>query len=513
MSKKSVIQVEQLKNLEPLASLSEERLQELVPLVYVEQLAIGGSLFREGDFDNQTVYLLSGEIQLKSSDGSIYRKLSEKSEDIRFPLDDSQPRRTSCSALSRVKLLRIDNSVLDYMMMWDQMAISENNESLEQSEKETQSKQQEQQPVSSKVLAEANNAPAGEQAASTGKETPTAETPKAEARLPAETQNMPEPVATSEQQIRDKSEAVEEQAARPKPVQQAGRPITGQEEKPAVSPGPTPQPAEAKASPAQGQRAEARAEPGQEQKQPEPESETRVVSAVGENATEQEKQSPATTSGSGDRSWIRKMRHIMAFKSMPPANIKKLLECMESIEVKEGETIIRQGEPGDYFYVLTEGEARVTRLIELATIEPGRSFGEEALISEDVRNASVTMNTDGVVMRLSKSDFDELLQEPMLQRLSPGEAKVMVAEGAVWLDVRHAREYHHSHLPHAINIPLHELRIRFDELDKSVMHVCYCSTGKRSSAAAFLLAQKGYKTSVLNGGVKVMAQDLQRNGG
>ena len=212
-----------------------------------------------------------------------------------------------------------------------------------------------------------------------------------------------------------------------------------------------------------------------------------------------------------DRSWIRKMRHIMAFKSMPPANIKQLLGRMESVPVYKGDTIVTQGEVGDYYYVLTEGEAKVTRTVELATLEPGRSFGEEALLSGSKRNASVTMLTDGVVMRLSMTDFNELLKEPLLARVSPDEARLRVAKGAQWLDVRHAKEYHHSHLPKAINIPLHELRLRMDELDKNIPYICYCGTGRRSSAAAFLLVQKGFQACVLNGGVQVMAQDLKRS--
>ena len=161
--------------------------------------------------------------------------------------------------------------------------------------------------------------------------------------------------------------------------------------------------------------------------------------------------------------------------------------------------------------MLTEGKAKVTRTVDLATLEPGRSFGEEALLSGSKRNASVTMQTDGVVMRLSKNDFNELLKEPLLTRVSPDEARLRVVKGARWVDVRHAKEYHHSHLPDAINIPLHELRLRMDELDKNIPYVVYCGTGRRSSAAAFLLVQKGFQACVLNGGVQVMAQDLKRS--
>ena len=383
MTNKRTISIEQLKKLEPIAAMSEERLQELMPLSYIEHLGIGANLFREGDIDNQTVYLLEGDVQLSTSDGKIDKIITYKDQQARFPLDDSQPRQASCSALTRVDVVRIDNSVLDYMMMWDQMAVSE---TAAMATRETAAQQQ---------------------------------------------------AASSQQQ------AIPEKPERPdftKPV---------------------------------------------------------VITE------------PA--SGDEDRSWIRKMQHIMAFKSMPPANIKQLLGRMESIHVHKGDTIVSQGEGGDYYYVLTEGKAKVTRTVDLATLEPGRSFGEEALLSGSKRNASVTMQTDGVVMRLSKNDFNELLKEPLLTRVSPDDARLRVVNGARWVDVRHAKEYHHSHLPEAINIPLHELRVRMDELDKSIPYIVYCGTGRRSSAAAFLLVQKGFQASVLNGGVQVMAQDLKRS--
>jgi rhodanese-related sulfurtransferase len=204
------------------------------------------------------------------------------------------------------------------------------------------------------------------------------------------------------------------------------------------------------------------------------------------------------------------MRHIMAFKNMPPANIKSLLEKMETILVKKDDVVVSQGTEGDYYYVLTEGEAVVTRVVELATLSPGASFGEEALVSEAQRNASVTMKTDGMLMRLSKDNFNSLLKDPLLERVSPDDARQQVNKGAVWLDVRHAKEFSHARLPKALNIPLHEIRLRLNELDKDKNYICYCSTGRRSSAAAFLLVQNGYKASVLNGGIKVMAQDLVR---
>ena len=387
--RKNPIDIERLRRLEPVSTLSEERLRELLPLTDTEQVPLGGCLFREGDLDNQTLYLLAGDVQLRSSSGRIDRIITDRDPEARFPLDDSQPRQATAVALTRVEIMRIDNNVLDYMMTWDQLASAE-----------------------------------------------------------------PPPVPADEASA---GEAAEEAPVEPETAVAAR--------------------------------------------------DTADAPPAGESTSASSEAAAASTSG-GDRSWIRKMRHIMAFKAMPPANIKRLLERMESVEVKAGERIIEQGEPGDYYYVLTEGEAKVTRTVELATLQPGIGFGEEALISGGQRNATVTMLTDGVVMRLAKADFDALLREPMLQRLSPDEARVAVAGGARWLDVRHAREYHHAHLPKAVNIPLHELRMRLDELDRDIAWICYCGTGRRSSAAAFLLAQKGYRASVLNGGVRVMAREL-----
>ena len=418
MSKNTQVSAERLKQLEPISALSDARLEELVSLSYMEKVGLGVSLFREGDVDNQTVYLLDGDVQMTSSDGRVDKLVSSKSQEARFPLDDSQPRQVSATAMTLTEIVRIDNSVLDYMMMWDQMAMSEEPEP--EPEPEPESKASE--------------------------ETSPAEV--IEADQPSESME-----AIAKTQVIDAVEQAEI----------------------------------AKVS-----------------------SKTEIIDAVAEHDAAKVNTPSPPAKGGEDRSWIRKMRHIMAFKNMPPANIKRLLERMESMPVKQGDVIIEQGSEGDYYYVLTDGQAKVTRTVELAELNPGASFGEEALVSGGTRNASITMMSNGIVMRLSKGHFNELLKEPLLNRTSPDEARLSVAKGAKWLDVRHAREFSYSHLPKAINIPLHEIRMRMEELDKDVHYICYCGTGRRSSAAAFLLIQQGYEVSVLNGGVQVMPQDLQR---
>src|SRR5690606_17402385 len=140
--------------------------------------------------------------------------------------------------------------------------------------------------------------------------------------------------------------------------------------------------------------------------------------------------------------------------------------------------------------------------LTLATLGDGDAFGEEALLSEAKRNANVIMTTDGVLMRLSKEDFNQLLKEPMLSWVTAQEAEQMVSSGsACWIDVRLESEFKNNGLPGALNIPLFMLRMKADSLDSGKKYILYCDTGRRSSAGAFLLSERGLQAYCLKGGL------------
>jgi rhodanese-related sulfurtransferase len=194
------------------------------------------------------------------------------------------------------------------------------------------------------------------------------------------------------------------------------------------------------------------------------------------------------------------------FAHLPSANIGKLLNCIEAIAVWEKDVIIREGEEGDYYYLIESGRAQVTRLVGganlvLAELKSGDVFGEEALISDSKRNATVTMKNNGVLLRLKKQDFLKLMQEPLLHRISYQDAKQKVAQGGVWLDVRHPPEYRYDKLVGAINVPLNDIRNAIGVLSKQATYIAYCQSGRRSAAAAFILAQAGYEVYVLENGL------------
>jgi CRP-like cAMP-binding protein len=206
--------------------------------------------------------------------------------------------------------------------------------------------------------------------------------------------------------------------------------------------------------------------------------------------------------------WLSRILQSELFSRIPPSNIQKLLATMESVEFAAGDKVVSQGGPGDYYYIVQAGTCAVTRLsskgkdeITLAELSPGDSFGEEALISNSKRNASVIMLTDGELVRLTKDDFIELIKKPIISTVTLTEAHEMVAGGAVWLDVRFADEHSESAVPDSLNIPTNTLRSLADEkLDPGTPYIVYCDTGGRSSTATFLLAERGFDAYFVEGG-------------
>jgi CRP-like cAMP-binding protein len=212
----------------------------------------------------------------------------------------------------------------------------------------------------------------------------------------------------------------------------------------------------------------------------------------------------------GTDDWMTTLLQTKAFHRIPPANIQAIFMRMQQVNYKAGDVVIKQGDDGDYFYVITRGRCSVTREtplnkegIKLAELGVGDTFGEEALISESRRNATITMLTDGSVMRLGKQDFNVLLNEPMLDWVDYAEAKQIVAAGGKWLDVRLPSEFDASHEPEAINIPLYFIRLKVSTLDPELTYVLCCDTGSRSSAGAYILNERGLNTRVLKGGLNM----------
>jgi CRP-like cAMP-binding protein len=106
------------------------------------------------------------------------------------------------------------------------------------------------------------------------------------------------------------------------------------------------------------------------------------------------------------------LAQVPLFAGVPPRFIKRLAGEMDEQRFMEGATIVRKGEPGETFYVLVEGEAKVAdeNGKRLAQLIPGDFFGEISLMDGGPRTATVVAETPLTALALSRKDFRSMLE-------------------------------------------------------------------------------------------------------
>ena len=107
---------------------------------------------------------------------------------------------------------------------------------------------------------------------------------------------------------------------------------------------------------------------------------------------------------------IRLLRSIGIFAPLPAPSIEALARELEPITVTAGTTVIREGDPGDRYYAVGDGELDVTRGDELLRrLGRGEGFGEIALVRDVPRTATVTARTDTLLYSLDGELFVETI--------------------------------------------------------------------------------------------------------
>ena len=106
------------------------------------------------------------------------------------------------------------------------------------------------------------------------------------------------------------------------------------------------------------------------------------------------------------------LAQVPLLAGMPSRFLKRLGDKVDEQRFMEGATIVRQGEPGDTFYVIVEGEAKVKdpNGRTLSRLIPGDFFGEISLMDGGPRTATVVAETHLTALALSRKDFGALLQ-------------------------------------------------------------------------------------------------------
>ncbi len=101
------------------------------------------------------------------------------------------------------------------------------------------------------------------------------------------------------------------------------------------------------------------------------------------------------------------LAHVPLFSGLPRRFLKRIADRLEEQRFMEGATIVRYGDPGETFYVITEGEAKVQNRSgrTLTRLVPGDFFGEISLMDGGPRTATVVSETHLTALTLSRKDF------------------------------------------------------------------------------------------------------------
>lgn len=205
----------------------------------------------------------------------------------------------------------------------------------------------------------------------------------------------------------------------------------------------------------------------------------------------------------GEDDWLAKLLATPLFGRLSPSHLHALLARFEYLEAKAGEAVVRYGEPGEHFYVLKRGRAQVSLPGGQpgTVLEVGDFFGEEALVSDAVRSANVTMLEDGELARLAREPFVELVRPSLIPQISSQQLAKLSGFGSrayLLLDVRLPLEYRQGHVPGSLNLPVARLRGEAPSLAHDPLYVVTGEGGLRSELAVHLLNQLGFEAYLLS---------------
>jgi rhodanese-related sulfurtransferase len=217
--------------------------------------------------------------------------------------------------------------------------------------------------------------------------------------------------------------------------------------------------------------------------------------------------------------WMTALLKSPIFQRLPPINLQKILLKLEDIQFKKHEDIIKQGNEGDYYYLIKSGQCICTRKaspnskkIKIRQLSTGDTFGEDALISGAPRDLTITALTDISLLRLDKERFISLIKEPSLSFVNYAEMQEAIKQGATLLDVRTPEEYKSRHIKGSINEPFFSLRMQLQTLNREKPYIVVCADGKVSEAAAFLLLNNKLEAMILKGGMAGVTSEPEEMG-
>src|SRR5271154_4484061 len=110
---------------------------------------------------------------------------------------------------------------------------------------------------------------------------------------------------------------------------------------------------------------------------------------------------------------VHELSTLALFEGCAPDELERVARALAGLrEIAEGAVLCAEGDAADRWWIVVEGTADVTvRGLYLATIGPGETIGELALLDAEPRNATVTATSDMIVEEVDGGGFVEALVE------------------------------------------------------------------------------------------------------
>ena len=111
------------------------------------------------------------------------------------------------------------------------------------------------------------------------------------------------------------------------------------------------------------------------------------------------------------------LKKVEFLAELPEADLERLCQVIEKVELSAGQELFAEGSPGDRAYIIQSGELEIVKssdgrelLLEERINKPGLMIGEMALLEGAPRMASVRAGTDAVLLAIQKEQFDHILE-------------------------------------------------------------------------------------------------------
>jgi len=107
------------------------------------------------------------------------------------------------------------------------------------------------------------------------------------------------------------------------------------------------------------------------------------------------------------------LARVPLFSGLSSRHVKRLADSMQEVRYMEGASVVKEGQEGDSFYVILQGEAKVVGPggTSVNRLQPGDFFGEISLLDGGARTATVTTETPVTMLELKRTEFLRMVED------------------------------------------------------------------------------------------------------